>query len=305
MNAAQKYILIGHPLGHSCSPAIHGAAYRALGLPHRYELRDCPDEASVRAQLAALRTGGIAGANVTVPWKRLAFELADDHAPSARSTGVANVLAWEGGRVVAHNTDTVALERELRKLSDRTPACAWVIGAGGAAQAAVVALLGWGVGQVSVTARGWTEAQPRASWKRAGAFERLGAQCEAWPAALAAPPESLCAAQALVQATSAGMQGASPGEAVSDWIPWSRLPRGACAYDVVYNPPLTPFLARAAHAGLAAAGGLGMLVRQAAAALEIWVGEEPPFDPLHAAAQAALSRPGAVGSRQSASAEAS
>jgi shikimate dehydrogenase len=100
----------------------------------------------------------------------------------------------------------------------------------------------------------------------------------------------------IIQATSAGMRGAGPGEAVSDWIPWRELAHGAVAIDVVYNPPSTPFLEAARRAQVPCAGGLGMLVRQAAAAIRIWLGSTPGFrDPdlgaLTRAAEQALGPP--------------
>src|SRR6185503_18768645 len=81
----------------------------------------------------------------------------------------------------------------------------------------------------------------------------------------------------IIQATSAGMRGAGPGEAVSDWIPWRELLPGAVAIDVVYNPPVTPFLQAARRAQVPCVGGLGMLVRQAVGAIRIWMGSTPGY----------------------------
>ena len=292
------FVLLGHPVGHSVSPAIHGAAYRALGLPHRYEVRDCPAPEDVRAQVDRLRAGELAGANVTVPWKRLALELADRADDSARATGVANVLSRDAsGRITASNTDAGALADEIAALHG-APLRAAVIGAGGAAQAAVVACRLLGLSEIAVSSRGWLGAVPRASWKHAPTFEALGATPWAWPEHAAdRRPEVLSAylprVDVIVQATSAGMRGAGPGEEVSVWIPWRELAPGALAIDVVYNPTRTPFLIAAEQAGVLQRGGLGMLVRQAALALRIWLGgsegwREPDLDELSAAAQRAL-----------------
>ena len=292
------FVLLGHPVGHSVSPAIHGAAYRALGLPHRYEVRDCPAPEDVRAQVERLRAGELAGANVTVPWKRLALELADHADDSARATGVANVLSRDAsGRITASNTDAGALADEIAALHP-APKRAAVIGAGGAAQAAVVACRLLGLSEIAVSSRGWLGAVPRASWKHAPTFEALGATPWAWPEhAGDLRPEVLSSylprVDVIVQATSAGMRGAGPGEEVSAWIPWRELAPGALAIDVVYNPIHTPFLTAAEQAGVLHQGGLGMLVRQAALALRIWLGgsegwREPELDELSAAAQRAL-----------------
>lgn len=298
MTRPLTFALLGHPVAHSVSPAIHGAAYRALGVPHRYEVRDCPTPDDVRAQVEALRARALSGVNVTVPHKRLALELADHADASARATGVANVL-WcdERGAITAANTDAGALAQEIAALHP-APRRGVVIGAGGAAQAAVVACRSLGMGEVAVSSRSWLAATPREAWKHAATFERLGAAPRAWPEHGAdRRPEALVGAllqaDVIVQATSAGMHGAGPGEEVSERVPWGELAPGVVAIDVVYNPRVTPFLARAAAAGVVHADGLGMLVRQAALALKLWLGDsdewaELDLAALSAAAEAAL-----------------
>lgn len=308
MSQAKRFLLLGHPVGHSVSPAIHGAAYRALGASHQYEVVDCPTEADVRAQVERLRRGEIAGANVTVPWKRLAFELADCPDASARATGVANVLApASSGGIAASNTDAAALAEEIRALH-AAPRRAVVIGAGGAAQAAVVSCKMLGVQDIRVGNRDWLPGRAPETWKRADVLSGLGAIPCAWPersgdlrsgglaAELRGGGLAAAAAEAdvIIQATSAGMRGAGPGESVSEWIPWGELSPGAVAIDVVYNPPRTPFLEAAERANVPHAGGLGMLVRQAALAMRIWLEGSPGwFEPdlalLYAAAERALS----------------
>jgi shikimate dehydrogenase len=311
MSEALTFVLIGHPVGHSVSPAIHGAAYRTLGAPHRYEVRDCPTPEHVRAQVEKLRSHELAGANVTVPWKRLALELADRADDSALATGVANVLSRDRrGVITASNTDAGALadeiaalfpaEREVSSLAERErPRRAAIIGSGGAAQAAVVACRSLGMVEIAVSGRSWRASSPRIEWKHAAAFEALAATPCAWPehAADRRPgtlPAFMLGADVIVQATSAGMRGAGAGEEVSAWVPWRELRPGAGAIDVVYNPRVTPFLEAAAAAGVVHRGGLGMLVRQAALALRIWLGQspgwmEPDLAALEAAADAALS----------------
>jgi shikimate dehydrogenase len=96
------------------------------------------------------------------------------------------------------------------------------------------------------------------------------------------------AADVIVQATSAGMKGVGGGETVVEVIPWDLLARTVFLYDVVYNPPVTPFLQRAAQAGLRAEGGLSMLVGQAGLAIQIWLGVEPPLQAMREAAEAVL-----------------
>jgi shikimate dehydrogenase len=300
MSRPLTFVLLGHPVAHSVSPAIHGAAYRALGAAHRYEVRDCPTPDHVRVQVEAIRSRALAGANVTVPWKRLALELADRADDSARATGVANVLSCdERGVITASNTDAGALAREIASLH-AAPRRAAIIGAGGAAQAAVVACRSLGLRDIAVSGRSWRSEEPVNTWKHAATFERLGASPRAWPEHAAdRRPEALTTAlldaDVIVQATSAGMHGAGPGAEVSDWVPWRELTAGAVAIDVVYNPRVTPFLAAARAAGVVHRDGLGMLVRQAALALEIWLQHSdgwvaPDLASLAAAAEAALAQ---------------
>jgi shikimate dehydrogenase len=296
----KTFILIGHPVAHSLSPAIHEAAYAELGLSgHRYVTADCPNETAVRAQFKALRRGELAGANVTVPWKRLALELSDELHASAKATRAVNVLRAVGEvgnrgdgttrRIVAHNTDVPALAAEL--LQGRPGAgTATILGNGGAALAAVAACLSLGVTRPFVTARRWKVGNPT-GWERADEFMALGACPVAWPAD-ARPGSDLHRAivgsDLVVQSTSDGMHGASDGSSVRDVVPWADLDSRTFTYDVVYNPAETPFLRAARAHALPAEGGLGMLVRQAALAVELWLGQAPPLAPLTLAAHRAL-----------------
>jgi shikimate dehydrogenase len=290
---ARSFCLIGHPVGHSLSPAIHRAAYAELGLLDcEYETRDCPDEAAVRGAVAALRSGAIAGANVTVPWKRLALELADDVDRSARDTGAVNVLVATGSgpsrRISAFNTDAPALAEELHR---GRPAArsAVIIGKGGAALGAVSACRLLGVADIAIVARGWTEGA-RGAWVGASEFAALGARTVAWPQGNEDGEwrRAVAAADLVVQATSDGMHGASDGSQVKGLVPWDAVPRDAFVYDVVYNPSVTPLVAAAREHGLRAETGLGMLVGQAVLAIERWLGQRPAALPLLRAAEQAL-----------------
>lgn len=285
-----RFVLLGHPVGHSLSPAIHAAAYRDLGLEGpSYTTLDCPDEASVRAAFAALRSGELAGANVTVPWKLLALALADRRDASAADVGAANVLRRDGAVLVAHNTDVPALAEELAAGRPGARA-ALVLGSGGAALAAVAACRLLGVEEVWVTARRFVgERGP--TWERAALLERLGARPIAWPsdaATTAALARGVAEVELVVQSTSDGMSGASDGSAVRGAVPWEALRAAPYVYDLVYSPRETPLVLRARAEGLPSDTGLGMLVRQAALAVELWFGRRPSLAPLREAAEAAL-----------------
>jgi shikimate dehydrogenase len=292
MTSAKRFVLLGHPVAHSVSPAIHQAVYAQLRWPHRYEAVDCPDRASVERQLRALRDGELAGANVTVPHKLLALELADRVDPSAQATGAANVLRLESDEVVAHNTDAPALAKLVRMGARRAgceqPAQALVLGTGGAALAAVVACSQAGIQSVFVSGRRWLNSSR--DWPRQREFERLGAQVLAWEDDHGAPCVSLLApdCDVIIQASSAGMLGVGNGESVTRVIPWRRLSPTCFVYDVVYNPPRTPFLDAAREVGLEQEGGLSMLVGQAALAVNLWLGQAPDEAAMMAAAERAM-----------------
>jgi shikimate dehydrogenase len=263
-----KFALIGHPVSHSLSPVIHGAAYRELGQEHEYELLDAPGEADFDRVLESLKSGALAGANVTIPWKRRAFAAADRHSGLAERLQVANVLAPGAGQIVAHNTDALALEAELRRLVSSPRAI--VLGSGGATPAVVAACQAAGIADVFVSARRFAPQTAESSWPGAAELVRLGARLIAW--------------------TSAGMQGADSGEPLAALVPWPLLAADALAYDLIYAPLETPFLRRAREAGRRTMHGLHMLVGQAALSVEIWLGRRPPAEPLLAAALDALAK---------------
>jgi shikimate dehydrogenase len=290
MSRSLKFALIGHPVAHSISPQLHHAAYDSLGAAHVYEKRDCPDEAAVRREVEALRSGDLAGINVTVPWKRVALGLADRRHELAAQIGAANVLVREpDGAIHAYNTDALALAGELRVKS--APGAVAIIGSGGAARAAVAASRSLGAERIFLIGRRWTDDVPRDGWANAADFTALGASVMAWPKPGSGSDwdAGVVDADVIVQATSAGMKGADDGQAVSDVVPWKRLRPGVIAYDVVYNPPVTPFLVSARAHVADARGGLGMLVGQAALSIELWLGVPAPREAMADAAERALS----------------
>jgi shikimate dehydrogenase len=291
-----KFALIGHPVSHSLSPVIHRAAYRELGLSHEYELIDAANEADVERVVLDLRRAELAGVNVTIPWKRRAFAAADRRSALSERLEVANVLALVNGEVVAHNTDALALETEFRRLLPTPAGRAVVLGSGGAAPAVVAASQAAGLSDVLVTARRFDQNLPENSWSGARELTRLGARLLAWPgsgAAAKAKFDELCrSARLVVQCTSAGMQGADSGEPLAALVPWPLLAPDALAYDLIYAPLETPFLRVARAAGRRTSHGLSMLVGQAALAIEIWLGQRPPMQPLLEAALEALAERG-------------
>lgn len=260
-----RFAVIGDPVGHSKSPAMHRAAFRELGVPHTYEAVRVGADNLPRV-VAALRAGDFDGLNVTVPHKERVLSLVDEVDAGAREARAANTLVRDGGRVVAYNTDAPALAAEIRALAGDGAlrgARALVLGSGGAARAAGTALRAHlAVGDVVVRAR--TPREP---------------ETQAWRAS----PESEATTHVVIQATSAGMTGADAGETVAAVVAWDALPATAVAIDVVYAPPDTPFLRAARARGLRTANGFGMLARQGALALELWLGSSAPLAAMRAA----------------------
>jgi len=290
-----RFAVIGSPVGHSKSPVMHAAAYRALGMSHVYEKLET-SAAELPARVEALRRGDFEGLNVTVPHKTRVLALADEVDPSARATGAANTLVRTAeGKIRALNTDTPALAEELVRLAgDRgrdalRGRTAVVLGTGGAARAAIVALAAHlGVKRVIVRGRSLADRAHAVPYVRE--VDRMLAAAGGLAASVAVGAEGLVPSHAedpelsaIVQATTCGMQGGPPGETVARAVRWDTVPPAAVALDVVYVPRDTPFLEAARARGLACDDGLGMLARQGALAFEAWLGVAPPLDVMIAA----------------------
>jgi len=293
--AAQQLIgLIGHPIAHSRSPAMQQAALDALGIAARYELWDTPAR-KLKARVAALRAPGILGANVTIPYKAAVLPLLDDVTPEARrhACAVNTIVREEAGgqvRLVGHNTDLVAI---LRLLDEHA---AWsasrrmlVLGAGGAAQAALgAALLRDAEPWVAVRHPKRGRAALAALWAREHAEADAPPPLpRAWRervvdlANAGALEAALAHTGVLVNATPVGL-----GDPQSSPLPLAllrTLPREALVFDMVYSPPETALVRAARAAGLRAAGGLLMLLYQGAAAFTLWTQREAPLAVMRAA----------------------
>jgi shikimate dehydrogenase len=271
-----KLALLGYPLSHSLSPAMHTAALEAVGLDWCYDVM--PVGASQLAQaVAAIRRPEYAGANVTVPHKERIVPLIDGLTPVADAIGAVNTLVKREGRLLGHNTDAAGLLADLHAHGiDLAKRYALILGAGGAARAAVAAC-------ASVGARLRVAARRR---EQAEALMRVGpVEVFDWTPSDLVKAGEHCAL--ILNATPLGMTpniDASPWPA-ADGVPY---PRGAFVYDLVYNPEETLFVRQARAAGLRATIGLGMLVEQGALAFELWTDETAPRDVMRRAAESLL-----------------
>lgn len=261
-----RFAVVGDPIAHSKSPAMHAAAFAALGLPHVYEsIRATRDE--LADVVRRVRAGELAGLNVTVPHKRAVLALVDVVDREAALVGAANVVYVRGGVLHATNTDAAAMAQELAALGVVSPvADALVLGSGGAARAALVAL--GDASRVVVRARSAqaivTEMQPK-----------LSARLSAEPLATSENDGDFTC---IIQATSAGMTGADHGDAVAACVDLARVRTDAVVLETIYAPRETPLLRAARARGLRATNGLGMLARQGALAFEQWLGMPAPLD---------------------------
>lgn len=248
--------VLGWPVAHSRSPAMHNAALAAVGLRGwRYQRLPVPP-GLFEETVEALPGAGFRGANVTIPHKQAALRLACHATPRARAIGAANTLCFEDGGIEADNTDAPALIEALPV----GPAgrSALVLGAGGSARAAVWALLHAGADEVRVWNRTPERARQLSRELGASAVERPGP------------------ADILVNCTSVGMGGAGvlPVDA-GDY---------ACVVDFAYGETETPLIAAARAAGIEGVCGLELLVAQGALSFERFTGRPAPRAAMRAAA---------------------
>ena len=257
--------IMGDPVGHSRSPAMHNAAFDALGLDWVYVAFPVP-RGEGAAAVRAVATLGLAGLNVTMPHKADAAAACDDLSSEAAALGAVNTVVNADGTLAGHSTDGDGF---LRALDDEGIAVegqrAVVVGAGGAGRAITHALGRVGA-QVTVAARRPDAARSAASLGPGGG-------------AVALDELAVGSFDLVVNATPVGMSGEPP-----PFDP-ALLHEGQFVFDTVY-PVETPLLRAARARGMRSAGGLGMLVHQGALAFSLWTGVAPPLDVMRAAASA-------------------
>jgi len=264
--------LVGHPLGHSLSPAIHEAALSALDVPGVYLPFDC-DEGSLQTLLEAADRHHVRGFNVTSPHKEAIVEKLDELDGDAERLGAVNTVVIGDGWTKGHNTDVFGFRLSLRALGLRVgDRRVLVVGAGGAAKAVVDVLAREGA-KVQVTNRTLRRAQVLAD-----SFDETVDAIPLDALARSGPWELL------VNATPLGSPGLSNGLPV----PTAILAKVGYVYDLVYNPPSTPLMDAARRLGKPTTSGLEMLLHQAAKSFELWTGRAPPVEPMRRAAREAL-----------------
>ena len=259
--------VLGHPIKHSASPAMQNAAIAALGLNWRYDALDVPSE-NLRAAIADAKSKNYIGLNLTVPHKLLAVEMMDELDASAKMWGAVNTVRFETRgdqvRAIGYNTDADGLARSLREELQLQLAGARVLllGAGGAGRTAALKLASEKVAELFLINRTTAKAEELA--------REIRHRFPAVQVSTAYPPAAI---DLLLNATSLGLNPADASPLDEQLFP---LRRARTVYDVVYRPAETPLLRAAKAAGCQTANGLGMLLYQGAAALEIWSGQPAP-----------------------------
>jgi shikimate dehydrogenase len=277
------FALLGHPVGHSLSPFMHNAAFKALGLRAAYSLLDV-QPGDIPRTLEDLRAKKFGGLNVTIPHKEAAYRfLAAKHALSDTAQllhSVNTVVFRPDGSLLGDNTDAPGFLDALKEAFRTTPRGKriLVLGCGGAGRALALVCAMQGAASIAV-----------ADLNLAARRRLLLALRQAAPG-LPVAGLSLDRARAaardcdlIIHATPVGMHPGDPS-----LLPPESFRKGQIVFDLIYNPAVTPLLATAKAAGARTANGLGMLLHQGARAFRLWTGRKPPVPAMRAALEKAL-----------------
>jgi len=276
--------VVGNPLEHTLSPVMHNAAYQHMALDWVYVPLLVADEVGLRRLLAAVTSLPFVGFNVTMPYKQAVLELCDEVATAATMAGAVNAVHCVDGKLVGYNTDGRGLLESLEEETGLTVGGKDVVllGSGGAAGAALVALVLAHAASVTIVSRNAASAQ--------GLVERMAAYAQSTDVEVARPEEAreiVGGAALLINATPVGMRPADASPIPSGWIG-----PGQVVYDMVYGTLEPTALVRESQAcGAVALDGLGMLVAQGALSVDMWRGSgqpRAPRDVMRRAAEAEL-----------------
>ena len=263
--------LFGYPVEHSFSPAMHNAAFKALGLNWAY-LPFKVEPRYLSQAVDGVRALNLAGVNVTVPHKEAVIPYLDELSPGAKAAGAVNVIVNNEGKLTGHNTDGAGFTRSIKEETGFTPQHRRVVilGAGGAAKAVVVQLAMEGAAKITLVNR-----TPSRAEQLAQTVTEMG--CAAGVATWDSPDlrAVVAGADLVVQATNMGMY---PDIEQCPPVPPGSFRPGQVVCDLVYNPVETKFLQMAVGAGAVGVNGLGMLLYQGVLAFELWTGKTAPVD---------------------------
>lgn len=270
--------LVGYPVAHSLSPRMQQAAFDALGVEACYTLWEThPDRLAER--IASLRSPDVLGANITIPHKEDVVPLVDECDLAAARIGSINTIVNRDGRLIGYNTDAPGFIRALMEFNAYPFDCAGkkvvILGTGGAARAAAVALLGKRVAEMILFGR--TEVH---LLNILGHLRTVSANMHGTThieGVLFGNPKAsgfLSSADLVVNATPIGLKVDDTTLLLDVYV----LPATALVMDMIFNPPMTPLLRAAQSHGCHVLNGLSMLLYQGALAFEIWTGHPAPIE---------------------------
>jgi shikimate dehydrogenase len=254
--------LIGWPLDHTLSPAMHHAAYEAMNLDWVYLPLPVREGQDLVRVVAGLRGLPFVGFNVTMPYKRVMLNICDEVATAAQLAGAVNTVHVVDGRLIGYNTDGRGLMESLKEEAGFEPQGkrAVILGTGGAAGAALVGLVLERAGHITIAGRRPEVGEDMVE-NLAGRLRDTTAEA----IALSDARDAVEGADLVINATPLGMSPDDELPVVREW-----LQPGQVVADMVYRPSITPLMEAATARGARAVGGLGMLVDQGAIAIEIW-----------------------------------
>lgn len=267
----EKFGLIGYPLRHSMSAYIHNAGFKSIGIDAHYEILETSPENLVDT-IKSMRRGNYLGFNVTIPHKVPMALFVDEFDNYADITGAINTVKINpDGTLSGYNTDVVGFRTAIPEdviLSGKKVA---VLGTGGASRAVIMGLNKCGVSEIGVYTRNIPNALGYMKFLRAK-FPNI-----TFTAYQIDRFKDLSGYDALVNTTPIGMQGHSADMSPIERAELATLPKTALVYDIIYNPKKTLLLKLAEENGLRTVNGSDMLIRQAIAAQQIWLGQTPDF----------------------------
>jgi len=274
--------IIGYPVSHSISPAMHNAAFKHLGLDWEYLPFEI-DPKDLKKGVDGLRAEGLVGFNITIPHKEAILPLLDEVEKLPKKIGAVNTVRNDSGKLIGFNTDGPGFIESLKLDAKTDPKGKKIVllGAGGAAKACAATLAEVGASSITITDIAERKAQDLADYLSSLyesdiKFVRSGGEHLA---------QALSAADIIVNATPIGMH---PKEGESPINERWEMRDGSVVYDLVYNPPETKLMRMAKAKGCKVLNGLGMLVRQGALSFTLWTGQPAPVDIMWKAAKEAL-----------------
>lgn len=261
---------MGNPIGHSLSPLMHNAAFEEKGLDFVYVPFEVK-ERDLKKAIDSIRYLGLAGVNITIPYKEKALKYMDELSEQAKLVGAINTVVNRGGKLIGDNTDGLGFIQSLKENISFEPkgknVC--ILGAGGAARSIVAALAEAEVQKIIISNRTIQRALLLSSY-----FQQKFPQVhfQLIPLEKKAIAESFSEIDLFINSSSLGMNGRDSID-----LPFSHLQKHCIVYDIVYKPLFTNILCDAADLGLSIMNGLEMLIHQGALSFKLWTQCEAPI----------------------------